>query len=323
MLILKILASVLLLSAALIAGLFFFFVYVPVVPQPPLSGEFTSHDLLLDSRHRQFHAYVPADLPEAAPLVFVLHGSGSNGRQLRSATGYEFDQLADSRGFIAVYPEGYQNHWNDCRGSADYAANTENVDDIAFVAAMIEHFQLEQGIAPDRVFATGHSNGGHLAYKLALEAPGMVAAIAPIGANLPVDANLDCDKSGEPVPVAIFNGTEDPVNPYEGGLVEVFGNSSRGHVMSSMETAQYWAGLAGISSTPESRVLPEGDGDNDTSVELLRWSADSGDEVRLYTLTGSGHVIPSRIARFPRFLGRAAGDISGPAEIMDFFLGPY
>ena len=89
-----------------------------------------------------------------------------------------------------------------------------------------------------------------------------------------------------------------------------------------METAKYWVGLAGISSPAESLGLPEGDGDSGTRVELLRWSADSGQEVRLYTLKGSGHVIPSRLARFPRFLGPAAGDISGPAEIVDFFLGP-
>ena len=83
------------------------------------------------------------------------------------------------------------------------------------------------------------------AYRLGLEAPDAVAGIAAIAANLPADQNLGCQPSGRPVRTMIVNGTEDPVNPYQGGVVEILGDSSRGMVRSAGETARYWAGLAG------------------------------------------------------------------------------
>ena len=141
---------------------------------------------------------------------------------------YGFDVLAERHGFVAVYPDGYQRHWNDCRGSANYAANTEDIDDVGFLRALVQQMVEEQGVDPERVFATGLSNGGQMAYRLGLEAPELVAGIAAMAANLPVASNLDCMPSGEPVAAMVMNGTADPVNPYEGGLVEIFGNTSRG-----------------------------------------------------------------------------------------------
>ena len=112
---------------------------------------------------------------------------------------------------------------NDCRGSADYQANTENIDDITFLKAIEKHLSANYSINPfEYRFSTGHSNGGHFSFKLALEAPEWINGIAAISANLPIAANLDCQKKGEFVPVLIMNGTADPVNPYDGGLVSIF-----------------------------------------------------------------------------------------------------
>lgn len=45
-------------------------------------------------------------------------------------------------------------------------------DCVAFFESMIAHFESSLGIDPDRVFATGLSNGGHLAYRFAPDPPG-------------------------------------------------------------------------------------------------------------------------------------------------------
>jgi polyhydroxybutyrate depolymerase len=58
---------------------------------------------------------------------------------------------------------------------------------------------------------------------LALEMPDTFAALAAVAANLPIEANLDCQPSQRPVSIAILNGTNDPINPYNGGLVTLFG----------------------------------------------------------------------------------------------------
>ncbi|MBK6509003.1 MAG: hypothetical protein IPG06_05705 [Haliea sp.] len=63
-----------------------------------------------------------------------------------------------------------------------------------------QHHQIDRR----RVYATGHSKGGHMAYRLAFEMPGQFAAVALISANIPIPGNLDCEQSGQPVPVAIF-----------------------------------------------------------------------------------------------------------------------
>ena len=317
----KIILASLVVVVLILSALFYYWLYAPVNTVPPLAGEFGHTALELDEQPRTFHWYKPASFKQGAPLVVVLHGSRGAGEQIRAATAYEFDVLAERHGFMVVYPDGYQNHWNDCRRSADYAANQEGIDDVAFFKAMIEHFTTKMLIDNRRVFVTGISNGGHMAYRLRLEAPDLFLAHAPIAANLPVGSNLDCEKSGQPVSIAIFNGTADPVNPFEGGVVEIGGNTSRGEVLSTKDTAQYWVELAGSPALASSRVLPELDGSGQTSVSEQRWIGESGKQVRLYTLSGSGHVIPSKIARFPRILGKAAGDISGPEEIVEFFFG--
>lgn len=307
--------------AAILAVLYWYYLYAPTPYAIKSPGEYKSESLSSDGIDRSFSYYLPSTLQAEGALIFVLHGSRSNGDQIREVTGYEFDRLAEANHFIPVYANGFENHWNDCRASADYSANTQNIDDVSYIRQLIALFVQRHNIDPNKVFVTGHSNGGHMAYRLALEAPQLVRAVAAIGANLPVDENLGCDKSELPIAVAIFNGTEDPINPYEGGFVSIGGNTSRGAVLSSTDTAIYWANLAGANRelSPEIIEYPELDGIANTSVIARHWDSISGVAVRLYTLKGSGHVIPSKFVRFPRIMGPSAGDISGPEEIVRFF----
>jgi polyhydroxybutyrate depolymerase len=296
-----------------------YFLYTPSVDRPLLSGEYREHVLDIDGYERHFASYEPSGLPENAPLIFVFHGSRGSGERIREATRWEFDELADRYGFIVVYPDGFENHWNDCRASADYTANTREIDDIDFIITMIDYFEDTRGIDPRRAFAAGLSNGGHMVYRLAFETPERFAGFAAVAANLPVTQNLDCVPVKDPVSLAVFNGTRDPINPYWGGLVSLLGNDSRGQVISTEETANYWRELAGIS--PQAEEIPhlDMDGDDATSVRELRWTG-NGKQVRMYTLAGSGHVWPTPRGRFPRIFGGDAGDISAAEEIVEFFL---
>ncbi len=306
-------------------GAYYYLLHISVPPEPNLTGELKSAELSIDNIARQFDFYVPARITGAnqskpdIPLIFVLHGSMSSGADIRKMTAYEFDLLADREGIIVVYPTGYDNHWNDCRGSASYTANTKNINDPVFFKNMIDYFSERYGIDRTRVYATGHSNGGHMVYRLGLELPELFAALAPISANMPVAENRDCGEKKLPISIAIINGTEDSVNPYEGGLVEVFGDTSRGTVMSSVQSAAYWHELAAMDKTPVLQQLAEVDGDITTRISLASWRGHGGYEVRLYTLHGSGHVIPSKKTDFGRLLGNPAGDMEAAIEIWQFF----
>jgi polyhydroxybutyrate depolymerase len=291
--------------------------------EPPLTGALQREQLTVGGLTRTFSFYLPARTDPQPALIFLLHGSDGSGDMMRRMSMFRFDELADAKGTIVVYPDGWKKFWNDCRASADYAANIEKIDDSAFFAAMIDHFQQKYSVDPKRVYATGVSNGGHMVYRLGLEIPQRFGALAAMAANLPVATNLDCAESGRPVTMAILNGTQDPINPYEGGLVTIMGNSSRGAVRPASATLKYWADLAGAAQVETTR-LPEVDGNPDSWITRETWRGRDSIEVRLYTLHGAGHVMPARSGPLmtqllDMLLGGAAGDMESATELWEFF----
>ena len=289
-----------------------------VLRDPPKDGEVIRKSLMHEGIKRKYLVYKPSKINKNAPLVIYFHGSLGTGENMRNLSGFDFDYLANKYGFVVAYPDGYENHWNDCRRSASYSANIENIDDVGFVKSLIRQLKSDFNIDPQKVIVSGFSNGGHMVYRLAMEAPESIFIAAPIAANMPVDENLDCVKSELPVHISIFNGTEDPINPYAGGLVEVLGNKSRGQVLSSEKTLSYWAGLADVSlQDPTITNFPDLDGNSETKVSKISFSGRR--DVSLYRLEGSGHVVPSKFMNFGEILGGNAKDISAAEEIYSFY----
>ena len=318
---LEIAAGVLGVLVLAIAAAWGYWFYTPwVKPVPGLDGKLLDGSLSVGGLERHFRWYRPAKAAEAPPLVFVLHGSQGDGRAARRMTYYEFDRLADRHGFLAVYPDGFEQHWNDCRRAGTYTANTRNIDDVGFFGKMIDFFVAEQHANPDRVYATGISNGGQLAYRLALELPDRIAAVAPVAASLPDDANFDCEKSGKPVAVLVMNGTKDPMNPYEGGEAALYGIwASRGTVLSTDGTVRYFAELAGHHGAPRVVQYPDVNTHDHSRAELQIWNNGSGPEVVLLKIEGGGHTFAHPFHRFPRFIGVTNADLDAAAEIWRFF----
>lgn len=318
----KILVALVILCAmgAVAMGGYIHFLYAPQPEQPKLSAVSQHASIHVGNLDRSYTFYVPAHLPDKAPLIFVLHGSLQDVEDIRKFTGYEFERLADAAGFIVVYPAGFEHNWNDCRRSATYPAKIQNIDDKGLIRALIARFRQDHGIDTARVFVAGYSNGGHMAYRLALESPFEIAGVAAIGANLPTPENSDCTQTGKPVPLLIMNGTADPINPYEGGKVTLFGFGNRGTVRSSIASARYFANLAGYNDTPtQTATLPHQNPTDPTSVRRDEWRAGGKPDIVLYSIIKGGHVIPQSVFQAPRLLGRTTGDLDGPAEIWGFF----
>jgi predicted esterase len=154
-------------------ALFGYFVYSPSPEVPRLSGTLNKGTIEVGALRRTYRIYVQQGLTKGAPLVVMMHGSGENSAQMRIATGYGFERLVDERGFAVVYPEGYEGYWNACNIVGDYSANKLNIDDVGFLTGMVHKLISEIGVDPGRVFATGISRGGHMAFRLALEAPSL------------------------------------------------------------------------------------------------------------------------------------------------------
>ena len=320
---LKVLGLVVLVTTVIITLLWWWFLRADSMEPPQLPGAVQTGILEHDGHRRSWLAYVPASKSANAALVLVLHGSMGTGEDMRVMTFYGFDVLAERDGFIAVYPDGYDRHWNDCRATASYVANTENIDDVGFLRALVQQMVEEQGVDPARVFATGLSNGGQMAYRLALEAPDLVTGVASVAASLPVDVNLDCEPSGTAVATMVMNGTADPVNPYTGGLVEILGDTSRGMVRSSAETAEYWAALAGYGGAGAQRAWPKRVAEDETSVTSTDWSAPGRVPVSLVTILGGGHTVPNPVFNLPRIIGATSHQLDGPGVIWTFFNGVH
>jgi polyhydroxybutyrate depolymerase len=306
--------------ALLLSVAWFALVRAPVPEPPPLEGRLVEGSLRVGELDRHFLAYVPSQLASPPPLVLVLHASQGDGAQMRIGSIYGFDILADREGFVVAYPDGFERHWNDCRRGGPYSANTQDVDDPAFLAALVDHLVERFGIDRGRVYATGLSNGGQMSLRLALERPDLVAAVAPVAASLPTDDNLDCAKSGRPVAVLFVNGTDDPMNPYAGGPVALYGVwGNRGSVLSAEASAEAFAGWAGHAGPPEVTTLPDTDPGDGSTIEVRAWRGPEGPDVVLYRVEGGGHTFPNRTHPYPRFIGRTNADIDGAEEIWRFF----
>jgi polyhydroxybutyrate depolymerase len=289
-------------------------------PEPTLPGSLVSGELAHGGRSRSWHAYLPARRAAAPAIVFVLHGSGGDWAQARSGYAYDFDVLGEAEGFIPVYPDGFEAHWNDCRKAGPYAANELDVDDIGFFRALVEKLAAEHGADRTRVFATGISNGGQMALRLALEAPELVRAVAPVAASLPAESNMDCKPAGRPASVLIMNGTSDPMNPFAGGDVALYGLiGNRGAVLSSEDSIDYWRDLAGYTEPPEQVTLPDSDPDDGSTVDVKRWRAPGRKSIALYAIQNGGHNAPSPALAIPRIFGPTNHDISAAHEIWRFF----
>jgi polyhydroxybutyrate depolymerase len=121
-----------LIVVAALGALLVYFVYSPAPEIPRLSGELIKGTVEVGGLKRTYLTYVPQGLTKGAPLVVVMHGSGQNSAQMRRATGYGFERVADEHGFAVVYPDGYEGYWNACNIAGDYSANKLNIDDVGF-----------------------------------------------------------------------------------------------------------------------------------------------------------------------------------------------
>jgi polyhydroxybutyrate depolymerase len=305
----------------LIAAAYALLWYSPAPPLPLLSATARRDVVQAGDKERTYLIYVPANLPPQAALVIMLHGSGMDGARMRRCTAYEFDCLADQYGFVVLYPDGYRQNWNDCRKHATFPAKRENIDDMSFIRALIGRVRKEQDIDEKRVYAFGYSNGGQMAFRLAIEAPDEIASVAAVAASLPTPDASSCPEQGRTSRVMLINGTSDPINPYQGGIVTLFGFASRGAVMSSVASAQHFAERNGITAPPIPGQLPKAASDDITSVETLTWSANGKPYSCLYTVRDGGHVIPQQTYRFPRLLGKTTRLLDAPREAFRFFEG--
>ncbi|MGH8265296.1 MAG: extracellular catalytic domain type 1 short-chain-length polyhydroxyalkanoate depolymerase [Steroidobacteraceae bacterium] len=274
--------------------------------------------LAFDGLKRTYRIYLPAHVAQPAPVVLMLHGGGGSGSAQELLSNGGFNRIADREGIVVLYPDGVGRNWNDGRSNVNSEATSENVDDVAFLKALVEEVSRKHAIDRQRVFVTGMSNGGFMSFRLACDAADVFRAAAPVVAGLSVDLGPNC-KPARPVSISIMNGTDDPLVPWQGGPVKVLW-IKRGATWSAMQSFEKWIELDGCHvrfDEPEVNKVP------DDGTSLLRHRAvncDAGTEVRLYEIRGGGHNWPQGAKYLGEsMVGRVTREFDGDEEIWSFF----
>ena len=286
-------------------------------PLPEDSNEPGWHEgnLSRDGLERVFRFYVPERLPDSAPVVVLLHGGTQSMDAIfrpRAGGTNEWPTLAEEEKFLLLVPNGTNPEtgspvgddqvWNDCRKSTSDGVTQSTADDVGFVMNLSDWAMSRFRADPGRLYVTGASNGGQMAYRLAIERPGRFAALAAFIAHFPLES--ECERPTTPIPVFMANGTADPITPFDGGMAE-----GRGPFLSAPATRSIWARNNNADTTQRTVTrLPDCDLDDGSIVICEDDTAGAGGApIRFCRVEGGGHSMPSREHELRRFVERILG----------------
>jgi polyhydroxybutyrate depolymerase len=264
-------------------------------------------DLTVDGVARTALVHIPpagSAPPGPLPVVLSFHGVSGNAALQRSTDGLL--ELADEHGFVAVHAEGLLVGLNDrVTGITGWDPDASVVDDVAYVAALIDSLGVATCIDTGRVTATGFSAGGNMALAAACALPERISAVAPVGAAYQPDA---CG-SGPPLPILAFHGTDDVVVPLEGR------DDGAGRLLPVRQVLEEQARRNGCSGEVTTTDLSP-------RVRSLQWS-DCEAPTALIELDEHGHAWPGRPMPFDRqvLVSVFAGSATTPPDPLMIAIG--
>lgn len=245
------------------------------------------YDIEIGGETRTYGVFSPPGTLRGSPMLVVLHSLG------RSAA--EEIPIAGAGAFLSVVPIGVDFSWN--AGHCCGTAADRELEDVAFVARVIDEVVERYSADPDRVYAAGFSNGAMLAYRLACERPGLLAGAAVVEGTLTVD---ECRADGT-TDLLVVHQTGDTIVPYAGTDSSSIADDGR---LLGVETALARYGEAAacrIAGVPaDAKPLFD-----ETS------ECDAGGRVRVVVVQGGTHSWPSGDG--------AGGDVDATDLVVSFF----
>jgi polyhydroxybutyrate depolymerase len=236
--------------------------------------------------HRTYRVHIPAGYRPrvAVPVVLFFHGYGGSAAAMDATGG--LSELADRRGFLAVYPQGLapdgSPSWADA-GRIGYG-----IDDLGYTADLLNHLQGQLCVDPRRIYAGGFSNGGGMTGWLACELAGRIAAFAMVSGAFSTEPG-GCHPA-RAVSILDIHGTADPVVPYGGRPASTEWPFGLRSIPAWLAT---WA--ARDDCTQDAVVFLDHRG-----VTGERWSGcRDGTQIVAYRINGGGHAAPRMIAGQP------------------------
>lgn len=247
---------------------------------------------------RTFAAHLPEDYEtRSSPVIIMLHGIGAIGQSLQYIS--SFDIEADQWGFLVTYPDATSDWAAGCNCTA---ADSAGVDDVQFIADLLDQLDADYGINRDSVFVVGYSEGVFMAQKLVCDATDSFAGMATVSATMLASAAANCAPTRE-MPVLMIHGTDDDDYPFDGALDRGLASS-----LAADTTAQFWATNNGCGDRLASEFVKS---DTYYFFDVYREAFDAcptDGEVILYRMDEAGHGWPD-------------ADFSASVEITRLFAG--
>jgi len=270
-------------------------------------------------------------------VVLALHGARTDGLVMAHVT--HLDEIADRSGFIVVYPVAEEGHWTDpdprARNSslgrgprilfwpinpgnddASREVGGEPINDIPYFDAVLDKIESDYSVDPARIYATGFTDGGFMAFRLGCQLADRIAAVATVAATLPEELAQTCsDWAWRSVALLMINGTSDPIVPYNGRP----GFQVRFPLLSVKETVKVWSKMDGCSEKPKRTTLPSREPDwSPTQVESYTDCKEGGDVI-LYSVAKGGNTWPGGDSAMPdRRAGPTSNAFDASQEIWTF-----
>lgn len=270
-----------------------------------------SETIMIDGIERTYTIQLPGNYYDDTlkrAVIFGLHGTGGSGTQFEED--YEFSSKTDRESVIAVYPDGVQRttgpfkirSWN--AGECCDHAMQNKIDDVKFITTLIDELPSRFRINKTRVYLAGMSNGSMLAYRIAAEQPGKIAAIATVSGPMVYERNPS--QQGI-VPVLHIHSSRDTKVPLHGG--EGIQDYNFPPVMKGLH---YWAGRNGCDTTA---IVQNFDG-----YEQRSWENAEGEVViKCFITQDGGHAWPGSV-KYRRFGDEPSKVINANDRIWEFFM---
>jgi phospholipase/carboxylesterase len=164
--------------------------------------------------------------------VIWLHGLGANGHDFVPVVPEL--HLPDTMRVLFVFPHApaipvtinggmVMPAWYDILAMAGAERQLDTAQLMASVdaiAALIAN-QREQGIASERIVLAGFSQGGAVAYQLALSYPEPLAGLMAMSTYFPTSETLVASAANATLPIHVFHGSRDSMVPESMGLDSV------------------------------------------------------------------------------------------------------
>jgi len=267
--------------------------------------------LNIEGQVRTYNLHLPAGYSpdKKYPLMVVLHGDLMNGWIMEQYT--QMDKTADKNGFIVVYPNALRDYSWWCCG--------KDKEEIQYIKSLLVDLKSRHSIDSERIYFSGLSGGGFFLTTLSRALTEQISAVAFVASTdffkVPGKSVLSLSKSQgsvsftppalKSIPLMLIIGTKDFL--YSGNLLNSavstepqtsdLNKDSEPLLINvpAEQMIQLRIQVNKCTSAPKITTIPQTADSSGTSVQLIEYQSEIGNDVAFYKIENGGHHWPNAL----------------------------